>query len=597
MSKLFVIACLSFLVNATAQMRAVASAASATLPSAGLQFVPMTPCRVVDTRTANGSFGGPELGTGTSREFDLPEGPCPIPTSAVAYSLNVTAVPNGPLGYLTIWPSGQSQPLVSTLNSDGRVKANAAITPAGTNGGVSVFVTNTSHVILDIDGYFVPAGTASALAFYPVPPCRVVDTRNANGALGGPSLAANTSRDFPVQSSNCDIPVTAQAYSVNVTAIPIGPLGYLTLWPSGEPQPLVSTLNSLTGAISANAALVPAGSDGGVSVYVSSESDVVLDVNGYFAPTGEGGLALYTTTPCRVLDTRTSSGLFSGVLTVGVESSACAPPSTAQAYVLNATVVPPSPLDYLTLWPSGSNEPYVSTLNANDGATTSNMAVVPTVSGSIDAYAPSPTQLILDLAGYFAPGPSPSPYVEFVGDDISIGLVAYANNEQWKCTDCASGATSGQLLAALPLAIANKPDLVHILVGSYDVDANPWSLPCNGGPNDPGQDTCVNLQIMEAQLTAAKIPYVLGNVPPWQAGTLSDQLTSSIEGIDGNIFFYDRTLENVPAGVETPIVDYYDALTASYISSNGIDPTPQGYAVMLTLAQAAIAQVPATESK
>ena len=106
MSKLFVIACLSFLVNATAQMRAVASAASATLPSAGLQFVPMTPCRVVDTRTANGSFGGPELGTGTSREFDLPEGPCPIPTSAVAYSLNVTAIPNGSLGYLTIWPSG-----------------------------------------------------------------------------------------------------------------------------------------------------------------------------------------------------------------------------------------------------------------------------------------------------------------------------------------------------------------------------------------------------------------------------------------------------------------------------------------------------------
>ena len=105
-----------------------------------------------------------------------------------------------------MWPSGQPQPLVSTLNSDGRVKANAAIIPAGTNGGVSVYVTNETQVILDIDGYFVPEGTASALAFYPVTPCRVVDTRNAVGPLGGPYHAAGTSRSFPVQSSSCGLP-------------------------------------------------------------------------------------------------------------------------------------------------------------------------------------------------------------------------------------------------------------------------------------------------------------------------------------------------------------------------------------------------------
>ncbi len=168
----------------------------------------MTPCRVADTRNAAGPFGGPELAAGTSREFDIPQSACSIPSSAVAYSLNVTAAPTGPLGYLTLWPSGQTQPTVSTLNSDGRVKANAAITPAGTNGGVSVFVTNASHVILDIDGYFVSAGAASSLAFYPVTPCRVVDTRNANGSLGGPSLTGGSSRDFPVQSSNWRFPLT-----------------------------------------------------------------------------------------------------------------------------------------------------------------------------------------------------------------------------------------------------------------------------------------------------------------------------------------------------------------------------------------------------
>jgi hypothetical protein len=175
------------------------------------------------------------------------------------------------------------------------------------------------------------------------------------------------------------------------------------MWPSGQSQPLVSTLNAQTGTVTANAAILPAGTGGAVSVYVSNASDVVLDVNGYFAAPGEGGLSLYTTIPCRVLDTRISPGVFKGTLEVGVASSACAPSSTAQAYVLNATVVPPAPLGYLTLWPHGENQPNVSTLNAVDGAITSNMVIVPTHDGDIEAYSSSANQLILDLSAYFAP--------------------------------------------------------------------------------------------------------------------------------------------------------------------------------------------------
>ncbi len=372
-------------------------------PPPALQFIPITPCRVADTRNADGPFGGPVLASGTSREFDIPQSACSIPSTAAAYSLNVTVVPNGLLGYLTVWPSGQPQPTVSTLNSDGRVKANAAIVPAGTNGGVSVFVTDPSQVILDIDGYFVPEGTNSALAFYPLTPCRLVDTRNASGPFGGPTLAAGTSRDFPIRISSCAIPPYASAYSLNVTAVPQGGLSYLTMWPSGQAQPLVSTLNAPTGAVTANAAIVPAGASGDVSVYVTNTSDVILDVNGYFASPLYSGLSLYTTTPCRVIDTRNSSGTFNGVLAVNAEGSTCAPPSTAKAYVLNATIVPPGALDYLTLWPDGEGQPVVSTLNAGDGAVTSNMAIVPTNNGSIEAFSSNPTQLILDISSYFAP--------------------------------------------------------------------------------------------------------------------------------------------------------------------------------------------------
>ena len=379
-------------------------AATTTGPTA-LQFVPVAPCRVVDTRNHTGQFGGPQMAAKTSREFDIPQSDCGIPSNALAYSLNVTAVPSVSLGYLAIWPSGEPQPLVSTLNSfDGRVKANAVIIPAGTNGGVNLYVTDPANVILDIDGYFVPAGTTSAaLAFYPLTPCRVADTRNATGALGGPSMAGGSSRAFPVLSTNCNIPSTAKAYSFNVTAVPHSTLGYLSIWPTGQTQPVVSTLNSLTGVVTANAAIVEAGTGGDVSVFAEQDADVILDVNGYFAPPGTGGLSLYPVTPCRVIDTRNGMGPVNGVLSVNVKGSPCGPPSTAQAYVLNATVVPSGRMGYLTLWPDGETQPVVSTLNAVDGALTSNMAIVPTTNGSIDVFPQDPTDLFLDISSYFAP--------------------------------------------------------------------------------------------------------------------------------------------------------------------------------------------------
>ncbi len=138
-------------------------------------------------------------------------------------------------------------------------------------------------------------------------------------------------------------------------------------------------------------------------MYPSNDTDLVVDINGYFAAPGAGGLSLYSTAPCRVLDTRQGHGAFTGELTVDVVNSVCSPPSTAKAYVFNATVVPTGSFGYLTLWPDGTTQPLVSTLNAIDGAITSNMAIVPTTNGKIDAFASNLTQLILDISSYFAP--------------------------------------------------------------------------------------------------------------------------------------------------------------------------------------------------
>jgi YVTN family beta-propeller protein len=380
-------------------------------PPNALQFVAVTPCRVVDTRNPNGQFGGPPIAGGRARSFPIPQGSCNIPATAAAYSLNVTAIPASSLGYLSIWPTGEPLPLVSTLNSpDGRIKANAAIVPGGYQDAVSVYVTNTSQVIIDIDGYFEPV-SGSTLAFYPLAPCRVADTRDTTKppGLGPPQLSALTPRDLPVLLSPC-IPtgVHPAAYSFNFTVVPGGhPVGYLSAWPTGQTQPVVSTLNDQTGTIVANAAIVPAGTGGNISVYATDNTQLLVDIDGYFAPAGEGGLSLYPAVPCRVIDTRKvgNGQPFTGTLAppVNVVDSPCGPPAAAQAYVFNATVIPVSSLGFLTLWPDGSTQPVVSTLNAVDGALTNNMAIVPSTNGKVDAFANGLTQLILDMSSYFAP--------------------------------------------------------------------------------------------------------------------------------------------------------------------------------------------------
>jgi hypothetical protein len=211
---------------------------------------------------------------------------CGIPASAVSYAFNVTAVPRTHyLGWLTIWATGRPQPTASTLNSwDGLITANAAIVPAGTSGAISIYASDDTDVFFDINGYFAPPSSLG-LQFYTVAPCRIADTRNGpTGPLGPPSMNGGSTRTFPVLQSSCAVP-SAAAYSLNITAAPSGTyLGWLTAWGSGNPQPTASTLNSWNGMITANAAIIPAGTGGAINVFVSDPSNVFFDINGYFAP-------------------------------------------------------------------------------------------------------------------------------------------------------------------------------------------------------------------------------------------------------------------------------------------------------------------------
>jgi hypothetical protein len=97
-------------------------------------------------------------------------------------------------------------------------------------------------------------------------------------------MSAGSTRDFPIPMSSCGVPASAQAFSLNIGVVTPGPLAVLETWPAGQPQPLVGTLSSPQAGVVSDAAIVPAGANGAISIYVSNTTDVIIDIDGYFAP-------------------------------------------------------------------------------------------------------------------------------------------------------------------------------------------------------------------------------------------------------------------------------------------------------------------------
>jgi hypothetical protein len=123
-----------------------------------------------------------------------------------------------------------------------------------------------------------------AMDFFTVTPCRVLDTRNANGVYGGPALVAGADRVFPLF-NQCGIPATARAISVNLTVTQPTTAGNLRLYPAGTPLPTTSSINYVLSLTRANNSVVALNGLGELAVRCSQASGTahfILDVNGYF---------------------------------------------------------------------------------------------------------------------------------------------------------------------------------------------------------------------------------------------------------------------------------------------------------------------------
>jgi hypothetical protein len=127
-------------------------------PPPSTDFYTVTPCRVFDTREPSGPTLGAPLTCGTVQSFTV-AGTCGMPATATAASLNLTGTGSTAQGNLRLFAAGTPAPLVSTLNYvAGQTRANNAVAPLGDGGQVSVLCSpsGTTHVVLDVNGYFQP---------------------------------------------------------------------------------------------------------------------------------------------------------------------------------------------------------------------------------------------------------------------------------------------------------------------------------------------------------------------------------------------------------------------------------------------------------
>jgi photosystem II stability/assembly factor-like uncharacterized protein len=150
-------ACSGSAVACDVKMDAARSVSAEFVPTAsGGGFYTVTPCRAVDTR--DGAKGGPgPLVGGTDTSFSL-AGVCGIPASAVAVSVNVTAAQPDAGGHVRVYAAGTPRPTASVVNYvSGQTRANNAIVAPGTDGKITVYVSQAAgavHVIVDVNGYF-----------------------------------------------------------------------------------------------------------------------------------------------------------------------------------------------------------------------------------------------------------------------------------------------------------------------------------------------------------------------------------------------------------------------------------------------------------
>jgi hypothetical protein len=342
------------------------------------EYVPLPPMRVVDTRS-----GGARPGAGAVVEVALGGR---VPAGTVAVAVNVTATQTAAAGFLSAWPCGAPLPDTSSVNHpSARDRAAMAVVPLPADGRLCVRTDAAAHVLVDLQGAFVPTGQGGRRLTPLASPSRLADTR--------------TSGRTPLL--RVPVPAGADAVALNLTAVGAADFGFLTAFPCGGEVPTVSNVNFGPLEAVAGSAYVPVGADGAVCVASSTAVDVIVDLTATF---GAGGaLSFVPAGPGRVLDTRTGAGGWSPILGANQRIDARVAPPGAVAVTGTITLVGPLRDSFLTAW-SCDGAPTTSSVNAGRLGVLANAVTTGVAAGGrLCVQGPAVTHVLFDTTGWWTP--------------------------------------------------------------------------------------------------------------------------------------------------------------------------------------------------
>ncbi len=337
-----------------------------------------------------------------------------VPANASAVVLTVTGKDINDGRFITVYPTGDTLPVVSNLNmarGPGEVTANLVTVKVGSLDSVDVYQFNPCEVIVDILGYYTPVTSAVREGRFVRldSAARALDTRNTFG------YAANGSFTWADLTPN--IPADASSVVINLTATQSTGGGFFTALPASADESVAPTTSSLNIAFAndtrAASVIVPITTIGGlrrIKIYTSRAAKLIVDVNGYYTSTtsdlSTSGLFV-PLAPVRILDTRLPGQI--GKLWPGwvVEATIPGEAANGSAVIVNVTAVATRSPGYLTVAAARQPLPPSSNLNWTIArATVPNHVVTPiTSTHGLQVYSSSGSHVLADLAGYFTGDP------------------------------------------------------------------------------------------------------------------------------------------------------------------------------------------------
>ncbi len=287
-------------------------------------------------------------------------------------------------------------------------------------GTATVFFQDPRPLVLQL--LSLPQGSAAqppvlpTTKFVPLPPKRILDTRQGLGAPVG-KVPGTSQIELQVAGNGGVPPSGAVAVVLNVTATETAGPGFVTVYPTGASRPTVSNLNvERADQTVPNLVTVRLGDGGRVSLFSQLTTHLVADVAGYYvASPGVSDGRFHGITPRRILDTRAGIGAPAalvpqgGRITLQVLGIDPVPTTGVSAVVLNVTATEALLPGFVTVWPGDGAIPEVSNLNILAGETRPNLVIVPLApDGSVSLFTSGGAHLIADLAGWFTDASAPA---------------------------------------------------------------------------------------------------------------------------------------------------------------------------------------------